>query len=246
MRVELHDVAVRNIISDVSLHASREVVGIVGPNGSGKSTTLRCVYRALKPDAGTVLLDGLNVHKRHDVARHLAALTQESQVEFDFTVTEVVEMGRLPHDRDPSRDVRVVAEALATVDVSHLASRSFLSLSGGERQRVLIARAIAQEPRVLVLDEPTNHLDIRHQLDVLRLTRGLGITVLTVLHDLNLAASFCDRLYVLDEGRIVASGTPVEVLVPELIAKVFHVTAHVVRHPTTGVPQLLFDQEVTP
>ncbi|MGW6937142.1 ABC transporter ATP-binding protein [Lentzea sp. NPDC054927] len=246
MRVELAGVTVRNIVEDITLHAANEVVGIVGPNGSGKSTTLRCVYRSLKPDAGTVLLDGQNVHKRHNIARDLSALTQESQVEFDFTVTEVVEMGRLPHDRDPTRDLRVVATALATVDVTHLAERSYLSLSGGERQRVLIARAIAQEPRVLVLDEPTNHLDIRHQLDVLTLTRGLGITVLTVLHDLNLAASYCDRLYVLDEGRLVASGTPEEVLVPELIAKVFHVTAHVVRHPTTGVPQLLFDQEVTP
>ncbi|MGW6448876.1 ABC transporter ATP-binding protein [Lentzea sp. NPDC055074] len=246
MRVEIDQVTVRGIITDISLHADGEVVGIVGPNGSGKSTTLRCVYRALKPDAGAVLLDGENVHKRRSVARDLSALSQESQVEFDFTVAEVVEMGRLPHDRDPALDARVVAESLATVDVSHLASRSFLSLSGGERQRVLIARAVAQQPRVLVLDEPTNHLDIRHQLDVLSLARGLGITVLTVLHDLNLAASFCDRLYVLDEGRVVASGTPDEVLVPELIAKVFHVTAHVVRHPTTGVPQLLFDQEVTP
>jgi iron complex transport system ATP-binding protein len=246
MRVELTGVAVRGIVEDITLHASAEVVGIVGPNGSGKSTTLRCVYRALKPDAGAVLIDGENVHKRHNLARELAALTQESQVEFDFTVAEVVEMGRLPHDRDPARDRRVVAAALATVDVAHLAERSFLSLSGGERQRVLIARAIAQEPRVLVLDEPTNHLDIRHQLDVLALARGLGVTVLTVLHDLNLAASYCDRLHVLDEGRLVASGTPEEVLVPELIAKVFHVTAHVVRHPTTGVPQLLFDQEVTP
>ena len=246
MRVELTGVTVRNIVEDITLHASNEVVGIVGPNGSGKSTTLRCVYRSLKPDAGTVLLDGQNVHKRHNIARDLSALTQESQVEFDFTVTEVVEMGRLPHDRDPARDLRVVGNALATVDVTHLAERSYLSLSGGERQRVLIARAIAQEPRVLVLDEPTNHLDIRHQLDVLTLTRGLGITVLTVLHDLNLAASYCDRLYVLDEGRLVASGTPEEVLVPELIAKVFHVTAHVVTHPTTGVPQLLFDQEATP
>ncbi|MDX8037557.1 ABC transporter ATP-binding protein [Lentzea sp. BCCO 10_0856] len=246
MRVELTGVTVRNIIEDITLHASNEVVGIVGPNGSGKSTTLRCVYRSLKPHAGTVLLDGENVHKRHNIARDLSALTQESQVEFDFTVAEVVEMGRLPHDRDPARDSRVVAAALATVDVTHLSGRSYLSLSGGERQRVLIARAIAQEPRVLVLDEPTNHLDIRHQLDVLSLARGLGVTVLTVLHDLNLAASYCDRLYVLDEGRLVASGTPEEVLVPELIAKVFHVTAHVVRHPTTGVPQLLFDQEVTP
>jgi iron complex transport system ATP-binding protein len=246
MRVEANGITVQNIITDITLHASDEVVGIVGPNGSGKSTTLRCVYRALKPDAGTVLFDGMSVHKRHQLARDLAALTQESQVEFDFTVAEVVEMGRLPHERDSARDHRVVADALATVDLSALASRSFLSLSGGERQRVLIARAIAQEPRVLVLDEPTNHLDIRHQLDVLALTRGLGVTVLTVLHDLNLAASYCDRLYVLDEGRLVASGTPEEVLVPELIAKVFHVTAHVVRHPTTGVPQLLFDQEVTP
>jgi iron complex transport system ATP-binding protein len=246
MHVEVDHVTVRGIVSDISLHASGEVVGIVGPNGSGKSTTLRCVYRALKPDAGEVRLDGDNVHKRPDIARVLSALTQESQVEFDFTVAEVVEMGRLPHDRDPVRDAEVVADALATVDVTHLASRSFLSLSGGERQRVLIARAVAQQPRVLVLDEPTNHLDIRHQLEVLTLARGLGVTVLTVLHDLNLAASFCDRLYVLDEGRVVASGSPAEVLVPELVAKVFHVTAHVVQHPTTGVPQLLFDQEVTP
>jgi iron complex transport system ATP-binding protein len=246
MRVELTGVTVQNIVEDITLHASNEVVGIVGPNGSGKSTTLRCLYRALKPAAGVVLLDGENVHKRQKVARDLAALTQESQVEFDFTVAEVVEMGRLPHDRDPEADRRIVADALATVDVAHLVDRGFLSLSGGERQRVLIARAIAQRPRVLVLDEPTNHLDIRHQLDVLALARGLGVTVLTVLHDLNLAASYCDRIYVLDEGRVVAHGTPEEVLVPELIAKVFHVTAHVVRHPTTGVPQLLFDQEVTP
>ncbi|MFD5828997.1 ABC transporter ATP-binding protein [Lentzea sp. NPDC060358] len=246
MRVDVEQLTVTGIIEDITLHACDEVVGIVGPNGSGKSTTLRCVYRALKPDAGAVLIDGQNVHKRPDLARELSALTQESQVEFDFTVAEVVEMGRLPHDRSPAHDRAVVARALATVDVAHLASRSFLTLSGGERQRVLIARAVAQEPRVLVLDEPTNHLDIRHQLDVLSLTRGLGVTVLTVLHDLNLAASYCDRLHVLDEGRLVASGTPAEVLVPELVAEVFHVTAHVVPHPTTGVPQLLFDQEVTP
>jgi iron complex transport system ATP-binding protein len=246
MRVELHDVTVPGIVEDITLHAENEVVGIIGPNGSGKSTTLRCVYRALKPAGGTILLGGENVHKRQNVARDLAALTQESQVEFDFTVTEVVDMGRLPHDRDPARDRRVVAAALATVDAGHLAGRSFLSLSGGERQRVLIARAIAQEPRVLVLDEPTNHLDIRHQLDVLALTRKLGVTVLTVLHDLNLAASYCDRLYVLDEGRLVTHGTPEEVLTTDLIRSVFHVTAHVVAHPTTGVPQLLFDQEVTP
>ncbi|MEU0879186.1 ABC transporter ATP-binding protein [Lentzea sp. NPDC005914] len=246
MLVELDGLTVKGIVDDISLRAENEVAGIIGPNGSGKSTTLRCVYRALKPTSGAVLVDGENVHKRQNLAVDLAALTQESQVEFDFTVAEVVEMGRLPHERDPAKDARVCAEALATVDAAHLAARSFLTLSGGERQRVLIARALAQEPNVLVLDEPTNHLDIRHQLDVLRLARTLGRTVLTVLHDLNLAASYCDRLYVLDEGRLVAGGTPHDVLTPELIAKVFHVTAHVVPHPTTGVPQLLFDQEVTP
>jgi iron complex transport system ATP-binding protein len=242
MDVELDGVTVDRIIHDISLKATTgEVVGIVGPNGSGKSTTLRCVYRALKPHAGRVLLHNEDVHTRRDTARHLAALTQESQVEFDFTVAEVVEMGRLPHHRDPAKDRTICAEALCEVDAQHLAGRSFLTLSGGERQRVLIARALAQEPQVLVLDEPTNHLDIRHQLDVLGLVRRTKKTVLTVLHDLNLAAAYCDRLHVLAEGRLVASGTPAEVLTTQLVQDVFGVEAHVVDHPATGVPQLLFD-----
>ncbi|MCE6999667.1 ABC transporter ATP-binding protein [Saccharothrix sp. S26] len=250
MDVRLDDLRVDGILRGVDLHApDREVHGIVGPNGSGKSTTLRCVYRALRPSGGAVLLDGRDIAgaRVRDTAEHLAALTQDSHVEFDFTVTEVVAMGRLPHRGSPEDDEEVVAEALSRVDAAHLAHRGFLSLSGGERQRVLIARALAQRPKVLVLDEPTNHLDINHQLAVLSLVRGLGVTVLAVLHDLNLAAAHCDRLHVLDGGRVVRSGTPEEVLTPEVLHEVFRVRAHVVRHPTSGVPQLLFEhRESTP
>ncbi|MFD7653203.1 ABC transporter ATP-binding protein [Actinosynnema sp. NPDC059797] len=249
MELRIEDLAVDGILRGVDLTAGTgEVHGVVGPNGSGKSTLLRCVYRALEPHGGAVRLDGRDVAaaRVRDTARELAALTQDNHVEFDFTVTEVVALGRLPHGTGPG-DGAIVREALSRVDAAHLAHRGFLTLSGGERQRVLIARALAQEPKVLVLDEPTNHLDISHQLAVLALVRSLGVTVLAVLHDLNLAAAHCDRLHVLDRGRVVRSGTPAEVLTPELLAEVFRVRAHVVEHPATGAPQLLFDhQEATP
>jgi iron complex transport system ATP-binding protein len=254
MDLELDSVSVDGILHGISLAAgSGEVVGIVGPNGSGKSTTLRCVYRALRPSGGAVLLDGRDLLSTplKESARRLAALTQDSHVEFDFTVTEVVAMGRLPHkgafDHDTGHDRDLVVEALSRVDAGHLAARSFLTLSGGERQRVLIARALAQQPEVLVLDEPTNHLDIRHQLDVLALVRSTGLTVLTALHDLNLAAAYCDRVHVLDGGRVVAGGKPADVLTPDLVEAVFGVRAHLVAHPVSGVPQLLFEHpEVSP
>ena len=254
MDLELDGISVDGIVHGISLSVGTgEVVGVVGPNGSGKSTTLRCVYRALRPSGGAVLLDGRDLLSLplKESARRLAALTQDGHVEFDFTVTEVVAMGRLPHkgafDRDTERDHELVADSLRRVDAAHLADRSFLTLSGGERQRVLIARALVQEPDVLVLDEPTNHLDVRHQLDVLALVRGLGLTVLTVLHDLNLAAAYCDRIHVLDGGRVVAGGKPADVLTPDLVEAVFGVRAHLVPHPVSGVPQLLFEHpEVSP
>ncbi|SFB50497.1 iron complex transport system ATP-binding protein [Amycolatopsis marina] len=230
---------------------SGTVVGLVGPNGSGKSTTLRCVYRVLRPSAGSVLLDGADLWRlsAKDSARSVAALTQDHHVEFDFTAAEVVAMGRSPHksmlDRDTEADREICAGVLRQVGAAHLAERSFLTLSGGERQRVLAARALAQRPKVLVLDEPTNHLDIRHQLELLALIRETGVTTLVALHDLNLAATTCDRIYVLDEGRVVASGTPHEVLTPELVAEVFGVHAHVVTHPDSGAPQLIYAHALT-
>lgn len=233
------------ILDDIRLAAdSGSFVGLVGPNGSGKSTLLRCVYRALRPAGGAVRLDGEDLHAMDPraAARRLAALPQESSAEFDFTVAEVVAMGRLPHQRRTAAEDRAIcAGAMDRTGVAHLAERGFLGLSGGEKQRVLIARALAQRPRVLVLDEPTNHLDIAHQLDVLALVRDSGLTVLAALHDLNLAAAHCDSLYVIADGRIVASGSPYDVLRPALLAEVFGVRAHPVRHPVTGAVQLLFD-----
>ncbi|MFI2511088.1 ABC transporter ATP-binding protein [Streptomyces sp. NPDC018972] len=253
MRVDIDTVTVEisgaRVVEDVSLRAgSGQVVGLVGPNGSGKSTLLRCVYRALRPTAGAVRLDGddLLAMNTRESARRLAALPQEAVAEFDFTVAEVVAMGRLPHQgavaRDTDEDRRTCAAALDGVGVGHLADRGFLTLSGGEKQRVLIARALAQQPQVLVLDEPTNHLDIAQQLEVLSLVRVSGLTVLTALHDLNLAALHCDVLHVIDGGRIAASGAPHDVLTPALLADVFGVRAHRVPHPETGAVQLLFDR----
>ncbi|MFI9828699.1 ABC transporter ATP-binding protein [Streptomyces sp. NPDC051913] len=245
MRLDIEDMSVAGILDGVRLAVdSGALVGLVGPNGSGKSTLLRCVYRALRPAAGVVRLAGDDVHAlpSRAAARVLAALPQESAAEFDFTVTEVVAMGRLPHrDRTAASDAEICASAMARTGVGHLADRGFLSLSGGEKQRVLIARALAQQPRVLVLDEPTNHLDIAHQLEVLRLVRDSGVTALAALHDLNLAAAHCDLLYVITDGRIVVSGPPHDVLQPGLLAEVFGVRAHPVRHPETGATQLLFD-----
>ncbi|WP_327684082.1 ABC transporter ATP-binding protein [Kitasatospora sp. NBC_00458] len=244
------EVAGLRLVHDVTLDAAAgQVVGLVGPNGSGKSTLLRCVYRALRPAAGAVRLGGEELHAltAREAARRVAALPQEHSAEFDFTVAEVVGMGRLPHRRGfaaaaASGDGERCAGALRRVGAAHLAERGFLSLSGGEKQRVLIARALVQEPKVLVLDEPTNHLDIAHQLEVLALVREAGPTVLTALHDLNLAAGHCDLLYVVAAGRIVASGPPAEVLEPALLAEVFGVRATPVRHPVTGAVQLLFDR----
>ncbi|WP_414168291.1 ABC transporter ATP-binding protein [Streptoverticillium reticulum] len=253
MQVDIENLSVEiagaRLVEDVALRAGNgRFVGLVGPNGSGKSTLLRCVYRALRPTAGRVLLAGDDLHalSAREGARRLAALPQESVSEFDFTVAEVVAMGRLPHQGAAGRvtadDTEACAAALARTGAAHLADRGFLTLSGGEKQRVLIARALAQQPEVLVLDEPTNHLDIAQQLEVLALVRASGLTVLAALHDLNLAATHCDALYVIAGGRIVASGPPHDVLSAELLADVFGVRAHRVPHPVTGAPQLLFDR----
>ncbi|MCQ0002564.1 ABC transporter ATP-binding protein [Streptomyces sudanensis] len=237
----------KSLVRDLSLEVgSGRVVGLVGPNGSGKSTALRCVYRALRPSSGTVRVGGQDLSRltvRHS-ARTIAAMTQDGAVELDFTVEEVVALGRTPHLRGNQalgpRERELCERAMDRLDIRHLARRGVLTLSGGERQRVLLARALVQEPKILVLDEPTNHLDVRHQIELLSLLRGSGLTVLVVLHDLNLAAAACDRIGVLRGGRLVAAGPPADVLTPELVDDVFGVRAIVVPHPLTGAPQLLY------
>ncbi|WKV76031.1 ABC transporter ATP-binding protein [Streptomyces sp. PCS3-D2] len=223
-----------------------ETVGVVGPNGSGKTSLLRCVHGALRATAGRVLLDGadarsLTVKER---ARRVAVVPQDATGTFGLTVREVAAMGRSPHKRfweqDGPYDRQCVTAALETVGAGAFASRRFDELSGGERQRVLVARSLVQDPGLLALDEPTNHLDIRYQLEVLGLVRALPATSLLVLHDLNLAAAFCDRLYVLGAGRVAASGPPAEVLTEELLAEVYRVRARIEVHPDTGAPNVVY------
>ncbi|MCX4782294.1 ABC transporter ATP-binding protein [Streptomyces sp. NBC_01264] len=223
-----------------------ETVGVVGPNGSGKTTLLRCVYGTLRPTGGRVLLDGVDAASLgvKDRARRVAVVPQDAAGTFGLTVREVVAMGRSPHKRfweqDGPDDVRRVARALETVGAAALVGRRFDGLSGGERQRALVARALVQDPGLLALDEPTNHLDIRYQLEILGLVRALPATALLVLHDLNLAAMYCDRLYVLADGRVVASGTPAEVLTESLLAEVYGVRTRIGTHPTTGAPNIVY------
>jgi iron complex transport system ATP-binding protein len=241
------EIAGRRLIDRLDLQVrTGEVVGVVGPNGSGKSTALRCIYRALTPVGGTIRLDGreLSALSIRETAREVAALTQQGGSDFDYTVAEIVALGRTPHKRgnDPLTDAeqRICRLAMEETDIIDLADRGILGLSGGERQRVLVARALVQEPSFLILDEPTNHLDIRHQTRLLGALRRLAPTVIVVLHDLNLAASACDRIAVLDGGALVTVGTPHQVLTPHIIASVFGVDADIVEHPLTGDPQILF------
>lgn len=226
-----------------------EFVGIVGPNGSGKSTLMRALSRALPLRAGAVLLDGRSIWKvsAREVAQRLAVVPQETQIEFDFTVEEVVAMGRHPYASrfatETEQDRRAIAWALEQADVVDLRNRLVTQLSGGERQRVVVARALAQEPQALLLDEPTAYLDIAHQTGLLdmvwRLNQQCGLTIVAVLHDLNLAAQYCGRLVLMEGGRIVADGAPEEVLTVERIRAVYCAEVLVVEHPVLGCPHVV-------
>lgn len=226
----------RPVLQGVTLEVgAREVLGLVGPNGSGKSTLLKCLARVLKPRRGIVYLDGREIAAidTRDLARKMGYVPQAAGTTFPFTVLEAVLVGRKPHVRWEvgSRDLEVVGEALRSLSLEDMAHRYLDELSGGERQKVFLARALAQEPEVLLLDEPINSLDILHQLEVLELVRELAarrdIAVVMVLHDLNLAARFSDKLVMLKDGKIFAAGRPGEVLTPENVSLVYGVEVHV-------------------
>jgi len=243
------DLSGTRIISDVSVEIREgEFVGLVGPNGSGKTTLLRGLNRSLKPVEGAVLVQSDNLWhiSAIEAARRIAVVAQENQIGFDFTTSEVAAMGRIPYksgfERDTEEDRQLVAQSLHELGLAPLAHRSFDAMSGGERQRTLIARALVQQSPILLLDEPTNHLDIHYQLDVLHRVHSLKLTTIAALHDLNLAAAWCDRIYVMDHGRIVAGGPPHEALSAERISSIFRVRATAFTHPVTGRHQLLFDR----
>jgi len=230
------------------IHAG-EFLGIIGPNGSGKTTLLRAMAGVLSPTSGSVMLDGREVARipSGELARRLAVVPQDSPVAFDYTVLEVVLMGRSPHlgrfELEKKRDVGVALDALDRTNLLHLADRRISALSGGERQRAMIARALSQEADILFLDEPTAHLDINYQVEILHLVRRenleRGKTVVVVLHDLNLAAEFCDRLLMLCDGRVFASGRPEDVITVENVQRAYGTAVWVRRHPTSGRPYVL-------
>ncbi len=226
--------------------------GIIGPNGSGKSTLVRALSRALKPTGGAVLLENSDLYATHSArgsAQAIAVVPQDTSVSLDFSVRDIVRMGRAPHlpprpfASETPADEQIVSDALRSAGIEELAGRAVTTLSGGERQRVLLARALAQQPKVLLLDEPTASLDLRHQAETLTLAGELahtgGLAVLAVLHDVNLASAYCDVLVLLQNGKIAASGTPADVLTSDNLAKVYGARVWVRSHPVTQRPLVL-------
>ena len=235
------------VVRGVSITAGAtagDVVGLIGPNGSGKTTLLRMLYGALSPRRGSVAIDGepLSDVAGRELGRRIAVVAQEPALDLPLTVADMVLLGRSPHRSSfqsyTAADHEIAARALRRVGMRALADRVFSTLSGGEKQRVLIARALAQETGHLLLDEPTNHLDVRYQHEILTLVRGLGVSTVVVLHDLNLAARYCDRLVLLDAGEVAAAGDTGSVLTPEILEPVYRVAVRTL--PDDGAVQLVF------
>lgn len=225
-----------------------EVVGLVGPNGAGKSTVIKLLTKVLKGESGEVEVDGKDFHtvSRLELARKLAVVPQLSDLPEAFSAFEIVMMGRTPHlgffSAETEEDIARVETAMRRTETWQFKDRSVSELSGGERQRVLFARALAQEPDYLLLDEPTNHLDLRYQIEVLRFTRrevSRGLGALIVLHDLNLAARICERLLVMNKGRLVAEGKPTQVLSEDLIREVYGAEVNLFVQPSNNFPVIM-------
>ncbi|GGL34737.1 ABC transporter ATP-binding protein [Nocardia jinanensis] len=239
------------VVDDVTVQPEiGQTVGLLGPNGSGKSSLLRLLAGISRPDRGEVTLDGTPLRRlgRRPLARRIAMVGQHAHTDVDITVHDVVRLGRIPHrdlfGQDPDEE-SAIARALRATGLADHARRTWSTLSGGERQRAQIARALAQEPGELLLDEPTNHLDIAHQLDILDLVTRLPVTTVVALHDLNLAAMFCDYILVLDRGGVAAHGTPAETLTERLVRDVYGVDATITIDD--GVPVVRYRRSaVTP
>jgi iron complex transport system ATP-binding protein len=239
----------RKIFSGLNLSLEEgEILGLIGPNSSGKTTLLKLADGLLQPRRGRVLLDGedLNRLSRSRVARYVAVVPQAMEVPFSFRGAEIVLMGRAPYlgrfGWEKQRDLEVAREAMVLTDVADLGDRPFWELSQGEKQRILIARALAQEPKVILLDEPTSHLDINHQVEIHELIRRLNsernLTVLHISHDLNLAAEYCHRMILLHRGSVFSTGTPSSVITEENIRRVYEARVLVEKNPLSGAPRI--------
>ena len=226
-----------------------EMLGLVGPNGCGKSTIIRALSRVISPSSGRILLNGKDISRisRKDLARRLGVVPQMPLLPSTFTAFEIVLMGRNPHlglfQYEGPRDMAIAWQAMEKTSTRHLAQRRIGELSGGEIQCVVIARVLAQETEAILLDEPTANLDIGRQIEILDLIKGLcrrdGLTVVAALHDLNLAAQYCDRLVLISDGRIYAEGTPGEVINADNIGQVYGTGSYIYTHPLSGLPAVL-------
>lgn len=240
MRINLEELKIqfsnREILKGISLEfPDGKFTGLIGPNGSGKSTMLKCVYRILQPASGAIYLDGkaLEKYSVRETARKQAVLAQHNYYNFDFEVLDVVLMGRSPYKKameaDNEEDYAIARECLDVVGMGAFAHSSFALLSGGEQQRIMLARALAQKTECLILDEPTNHLDIKYQLQLLNIVKSRKLTVVAALHDLNIAAAYCDILVAMKNGRIIKIGTPQEVLTSEFIFEMYEVESEIIK-----------------
>jgi iron complex transport system ATP-binding protein len=237
------------VLQDVSFRVEKgEFVGVIGPNGSGKTTLLKILYRLLSPQKGEILFELVPMRKmdRNDIAKRIAVVAQETQLLFPFSVLETVLMGRSPYLGhlmfESEKDLEIAKKAMEWTKVFPFSERPMDELSGGERKRVFIARALAQEPEVILLDEPTANLDIHHQIDfldlILTLNRERGLTIVMASHDMNIASEFCDRLILLQDGRIYKMGTPDEVITKENIESVYGCEVWIDQNPVSGMPRI--------
>jgi len=235
--------AAKKILKDINFKInSGEFVGIIGPNGSGKTTLLKNICQVLKPNKGVILIDGKTHYKPKELAQKLAIVSENGPINFDFTVSEVVLMGRTPFlrrfQREGKEDIEIAKKSMAATDTLQFIERPITQLSAGERQRVFIAQCLTQMPKIILLDEPTNYLDINHKIKIFNLFSALnkekGVTILSVLHDLNLASRYCDKLILMSGGEIFASGKTEDVLTVENIQKVYGIDVIIKRDETTG------------
>lgn len=223
------------------------MIGLIGPNGSGKSTLLKNMYRVLKPTKGDVCIDGkdIRIFKNKEIARKIAVVSQDDIVtDFDFKVIDIVLMGRFAYkkllDVNNKEDFENALASLEKVDMDSFFDRSYMSLSGGEKQRVMIARAICQNADILIMDEPTNHLDIKHQLNIINYIKNLKVTTFVAIHDINIAATFCDRLIVLKNGRMMYSGKTEDIITKEMMKNIFEVDVQLVKNHQTNKINILY------
>ncbi len=240
----------RKVLENITFEVSEgEILGILGPNGSGKTTLLRCINRVLEAKKGSILIDGTDIRKlsRKEIAKNIGVVPQDSAIHFPFTVFDIVLMGRTPHlgrlEQEGSEDIETAKKAMEITNTKHLADRLIDEISGGEKQRVIIARALAQEPKILLLDEPTLHLDINHQLEILELLRKLAIknrlTIVLVSHDLNLASRYCHRMILLKTGKIHSAGKPQDVLTKDNIRDVFKIDVKIDYNEKAGILNII-------